>query len=76
MWILNVKFNAAPWNFLSLVILSAVFNLSVLGFCHVFLLINIKINQTINITVNCRVISPYTFKLPSSPVINQSTIYL
>ena len=39
-----MKFNAAPWNFLSLVILSAVFNLSVLGFCHVFLLINIKIN--------------------------------
>ena len=25
-WILNVKFNASTWNFLSLVILSAVFN--------------------------------------------------
>ena len=58
-------------EFLSLVILSAVFNLSVHGFCHVFLLINIKISHTINITVNCRVISPYTFKLPSLPVINR-----
>ena len=76
MWILNVKFNASPWNFLSLVILSAVFNLSVLGFWHVFMLINIKINNTINITVYCRVISPHTFKPPSPPVINQSTIYL
>ena len=36
-WILNVKFNASTWNFLSLVILSAVFNLGVLGFQHVFL---------------------------------------
>ena len=64
MWILNVKFNASPRNFLSLVILSAVFNLSVLGFWHVFMLINIKINNTINITVYCRVISPHTFNPP------------
>ena len=31
MWILNVKLNASTWNFLSLVILSAIFNVSVLG---------------------------------------------
>ena len=37
MWILNVKFNASTWN-LSLIILPAVFNVSVLGFEHVFLL--------------------------------------
>ena len=30
--ILNVKFNAFTWNFLSLVILSAIFNVSVLDF--------------------------------------------
>ena len=35
---MNVKFNASPWNFLSLIILPAVFNVSVLGFEHVFLL--------------------------------------
>ena len=38
MWILNVKFNASTWKFLSLIILPAVFNVSVLGFEHVFLL--------------------------------------
>ena len=32
MWILNVKFNASTRNFLSLIILPAVFNVSVLGF--------------------------------------------
>ena len=35
---MNVKFNASPLNFLSLIILPAVFNVSVLGFEHVFLL--------------------------------------
>ena len=39
---MNVKFNASTWNFLSLVILSAVFNVSVLGFYHVFCLKNNK----------------------------------
>ena len=29
MWILNVKFSASTWNFLRLVILSAVFNVHV-----------------------------------------------
>ena len=38
MRILNVKFNASTRNFLSLVIPSAVFKVSVLGFQHVFLL--------------------------------------
>ena len=38
MRILNVKFNASTRNFLSLVIPSAVFKVSVLGFWHVFLL--------------------------------------
>ena len=38
MRILNVKFNASARNFLSLVIPSAVFKVSVLGFWHVFLL--------------------------------------
>ena len=36
MWILNVQFNAFTWNFLSLVILSASFNVSVLGFSMYF----------------------------------------
>ena len=31
-------FNTSTWNFLMLVVLSAVFNVSVLGFSHVFLL--------------------------------------
>ena len=30
--LMNVKFNASAWNFLSLIILPAVFNASVLGF--------------------------------------------
>ena len=38
MWILNVKFNASTWNFLSLVILSAIFNVSVFGFSIYFYL--------------------------------------
>ena len=38
MRILNVKFNASTRNFLSLVIPSAVFKVSVLGFWHVFFL--------------------------------------
>ena len=42
MWILNVKFNASTWNFLSLVILSAIFNVSVLGFSMYFCLKNNK----------------------------------
>ena len=36
MWILNVKFNASTWNFLSLAILTAIFNVSVLGFSMYF----------------------------------------
>ena len=35
---LNVEFKASTWNFLSLVILFALFNVSVLGFQHIFLL--------------------------------------
>ena len=42
MWILNVKFNASTWNFLSSVILSAIFNVSVLGFSVYFCLKNNK----------------------------------
>ena len=42
MWILNVKFNASTWNFLSLVILSAIFNVTVLGFSMYFCLKNNK----------------------------------
>ena len=42
MWILNVKFNASTWTFLSLVILSAIFNVSVLGFSMYFFLKNNK----------------------------------
>ena len=42
MWILIVKFNASTWNFLSLVILSAIFNVSVLGFSMYFCLKNNK----------------------------------
>ena len=42
MWILNVKFNASTWTFLSLVILSAIFNVSVLGFSMYFCLKNNK----------------------------------
>ena len=42
MWILNVKFNASTWNFLSLVILSAIFNVTVLGFSMYFCLKNSK----------------------------------
>ena len=42
MWILNVKFNASAWNFLSLVILSAIFNVTVLGFSMYFCLKNNK----------------------------------
>ena len=38
MWILNVKFNASTWNLLSLVILSVIFNVSVLGFSMYFCL--------------------------------------
>ena len=39
MRILIVKFDASTWNFLSLLIFPAAFNVSVLGFQHVFLLI-------------------------------------
>ena len=42
MWILNVKFNASTWNFFSLVILSAIFHVSVLGFSMYFCLKNNK----------------------------------
>ena len=42
MWILNVEFSASTWNFLSLVILSAIFNVSVLGFSMYFCLKNNK----------------------------------
>ena len=42
MWILNVKFNASTWNFLSLVIISAIFNVSVPGFSMYFCLKNNK----------------------------------
>ena len=42
MWILNVKLNASTWNFLSLVILSAIFNVTVLGFSMYFCLKNNK----------------------------------
>ena len=42
MWILNVKFNSSTWNFLSSVILSAIFNVSVLGFSVYFCLKTIK----------------------------------
>ena len=42
MWILHVKFNASTWNFLSLVILSAIFNVTVLGFSMYFCLKNNK----------------------------------
>ena len=43
MWILNVKFNASTWNFLTLVMHSAIFNVTVLGFSmSVFLVKNNK----------------------------------
>ena len=42
MWILNVKFNASTWNFLSLVIISAIFNVSVPGFSMYLCLKNNK----------------------------------
>ena len=42
MWILNVEFSASTWNFLSLVILSAIFNVRVLGFSMYFCLKNNK----------------------------------
>ena len=42
MCILNVKFNASTWNFLSLVIISAIFNVSVPGFSMYFCLKNNK----------------------------------